>query len=68
VWAVGRYCLPFGEIVVNGHLVVAATLEDEQWCRQRRGGGDRVAVEKVEQVGVNVSTAGLFRYLKDRRG
>ena len=42
--------LPPGEIVLDSHLIVAATLEDEHRFAQRRSSSDRVVVSQVKPI------------------
>lgn len=47
---VGQAGLPACEVFGDGHLVVAAALEDKDGLAQLRGGGDRVVAAKVQPV------------------
>ena len=51
VGAPGEGRLPSFEVVLDGHLVVASTLEEEDGAVERRGDGDRAMGAKVQPVG-----------------
>jgi hypothetical protein len=43
--------LPTSEIICNGHLVIAGTLEDQHRLAERGGHLDRVVVAQIQPVG-----------------
>jgi len=50
VWLMSKVVLPTREVIVDGHLVVAAALQDEHRFMQCRSGRAGVVITKIYPV------------------